>query len=146
MADDALIVLNSEAIAKALRDADRQMLAPIQQAVAKWQLAQIGPLSRYPSPPPESGYGRTGTLGRTWASAEPTWTASSGGFESKLGNSTPYGVYVQGQPGKKPGQAKVHQGRWRPAEETAQKGRPELERRVQAAVAQAEQEINGVAS
>lgn len=72
----------------------------------------IPELAKYPSPTtPKRGrkpYHRTGTLGRLWTSATPEWRAVGGGFETRIGNNTPYGKWVQGDDT----QAGVHQDRW----------------------------------
>lgn len=137
---DSIIVLNTAEIARALREADTTVLDGIQQAVERWQLKRIPELARYPGQPPSSRYRRSGTLGRAWTSAKPSWSASSSGFSSKLGNSTPYGPFVQGTP-----QARG-MGAWRQAEEIAQDARGQLEGEVQAAISTAEQQLNGVTS
>ena len=62
-------------------------------------------LKVYPSPPANSSYRRTGTLGRRWTT-RPYRQAGLVGRE--VGNNTWYGPYVQSQQT----QARVHQGRW----------------------------------
>lgn len=52
-------------------------------------------LAQYPPIPPQSTYRRTGTLGKTWTAARPDITASGAKFEGSIGNSTPYGPWVQ---------------------------------------------------
>lgn len=138
---DNVIVLNVPELARLLQAAPVDTIAQLRVAVERWQLRRVADLARYPAPPPGSGYIRTGTLGRTWTAARPTWSASASGFESKLGNVTPYATFVQGQR-----QARVHQGRWRKADEAAQQAQPELERDIQGAIAQVEAQINGTAS
>lgn len=68
---------------------DREM----QRATIQALLSMIGPFSDYPERP--SSYRRTGTLGRAWVAAVPSFTASTGGFEGSLGNNTEYGPFVQ---------------------------------------------------
>jgi hypothetical protein len=138
---DPLVVVNVPQVAQLLRDAPEQLIPLLRQAVERWQLRRAAVLARYPSAPPGSTYRRTGTLGRLWTSSRPTWSASRSGFESRLGNRTPYGPYVQGER-----QASFHRGSWRRADEEGQQAQPELEREVQGAVRQVEAQINGAAS
>lgn len=70
-------------------------------------LRMVGELARYPSPPSGSTYRRTGTLGRGW-------TTEHNYLRHALGNNVRYATYVQG-----PEQARMHQGRWRTADEVA---------------------------
>lgn len=65
-------------------------------------------LKDYPPQPATSSYRRTGTLGRTWATAMPSFTMLGNGFEGKIGNATPYASLVQGDGT----QARAHEGRW----------------------------------
>lgn len=60
-------------------------------------LSLIPYLASYPPKPALSSYRRTGTLGRTWASARPAFTPISSGFEGSIGNATPYAIYAQGE-------------------------------------------------
>jgi hypothetical protein len=68
-------------------------------------------MARYPAPPANSRYRRTGTLGRTWSSRV---SLTSGGVEGELGNNARsprgriYGPYVQDHER----QARWHVGRW----------------------------------
>ena len=137
----AIVIINDAAVAAALSQAPERISAALEPAVKRWMLAQVATLARYPSPPPGSRYRRTGTLGRTWTSATPQWQASSSGFSARLGNSTPYAPYVQGE-----SQARVHVGRWGTVAEAEKEGLPALESEIRAALGQIDAEVNGVAS
>lgn len=62
-------------------------------------------MAKYPPPPPNSSYRRTGRLGRAW-----THEVKAGLFsiETIIGNNTPYAPDVQGAGT----QSEVHVGRW----------------------------------
>lgn len=74
---------------------------PMHQSVAllKRQMAT------YPSPPAQSRYRRTGTLGRRWTTLV---RRTAGGVEGVVGNNTVYAPFVQ----SRAFQARVHRGRW----------------------------------
>jgi hypothetical protein len=63
-----------------------------------------GKVAKYPPPPPQSTYRRTGTLGRKWA-VKVKMAPDVVGY---LGNNTPYAGYVQ----DRARQAWMHVGRW----------------------------------
>ncbi|NJN54000.1 MAG: hypothetical protein HC804_04110 [Anaerolineae bacterium] len=67
-------------------------------------------MAKYPPPPPNSRYRRTGRLGRAW-----THEVKAGLFsiETIVGNNTPYAPDVQGAGT----QAVIHVGRWQTDEE-----------------------------
>jgi hypothetical protein len=78
------------------------MQAPMQRSMFRLQRY----MARYPSPPPQSKYRRTGTLGRRWT----TRVDQAGGnaLIGKIGNNTVYAPLVQSSAL----QARVHRGRW----------------------------------
>jgi hypothetical protein len=78
----------------------------MKQATYAALLTLIPDLATYPSQEPTS-YRRTGTLGRLWAAAQPEYTDQSNGFEARIGNSTPYGPFVQGGPDDEQPQTQV---------------------------------------
>jgi hypothetical protein len=67
-------------------------------------------MAKYPPPPPDSKYRRTGKLGRSWAHEV---KSSLFAMEAIIGNNTPYAPDVQGE-GQ---QAGIHQGRWQTDQE-----------------------------
>lgn len=71
-------------------------------------------LMDYPPPPRNSTYERTGTLGRGWERSGRGYKASGGETSAYLFNTVEYAQYVQGDR-----QARIHQGRWRPARDIA---------------------------
>lgn len=86
---DALLTLSASAprvIRETLADASDEAL-----------LGMVADLASYPPTPPASRYRRSGTLGRLWTTAQPTWEARAAGFLGALANATPYGPYVQGE-------------------------------------------------
>lgn len=62
-------------------------------------------MQRYPPPPPNSWYRRTGTLGRRWVSRV---KAGNNSVTGTIGNNTIYAPDVQSAAD----QAHVHRGRW----------------------------------
>jgi hypothetical protein len=69
----------------------------------------LAEITRYPSPPPDTGYRRTNTLFRSWSRRAITKTAN--GWRVIVGsnsNMAPYNRWVQ----DRDRQAKIHQGRW----------------------------------
>ena len=90
-------------------DAMPEIATPeLERAGHEAALLVISDLADYPDPPPTSHYRRTGTLGREWTGARPEFRASSGAFEVKAANNTPYGPFVQDADE----QAPIHQQRW----------------------------------
>ncbi len=148
MADDTtVIVLNAPEVIAALERSPELLREALKLAAQKWLLRRQAELARYPAPPANSSYRRTGTLGRTWTSAKPSYAGTNGTtFQAKVGNATPYGPYVQGDPKKKPGQAKIHQGRWSNVPQVEQDAALELEQDVIAALQQIEAQTNGTTS
>lgn len=71
-------------------------------------------LAIYPSPPPDSTYRRTGTLGRTWTHEEEFGLMH---IKTALGNVMPYARFVQDEEY----QADVHQGRWQTTKDVLEK-------------------------
>lgn len=67
-------------------------------------------LKKYPAPPPNSTYRRTGNLGRRWTSRTSVALFSATAI---IGNNTPYGPEVQGEGF----QADIHVGRWQTDEQ-----------------------------
>lgn len=135
---DTVIILNDKAVIAALNRAPDVLIAAIQPAVERWQLRRQAELARYPPQNPASRYRRTGTLGRKWTGSRPTWSASRSGFESRLGNNTPYAPFVQGE------RQSRYNGAWLTVQDAEDKGKPALEADVRAAAEQAAQQINGV--
>lgn len=127
----------NETIAR-LHDAPALLASELQPALEAGLLALVGPLASYPPAPQGSRYRRTGTLGRLWASAKPTFGTMSSGFEASMANATPYGVFVQGTP-----QAKMHAGRWQSADEIIEAHKGEIESQLQAAVDRIGQKLGG---
>ena len=76
-------------------------------------------LRKYPPPPPQSSYRRTGTLGKSW-----TKKVSGGrqGWLAVVGSMLRYAPYVQDAAR----QAEVHQGRWQTVQSVAADKREEL--------------------
>lgn len=136
---DNVIVFNVPEVAGAIERLPEQLIPALRRVAERWQLRRQAHLARYPGAVPGSRYRRTGTLGRTWTSSRPTWSASRSGFESRMGNATPYGPFVQDQRR----QAKVHRGRWGTVQEEEQSATPELVANLRAAMAEVEQQING---
>jgi len=85
------------------------------------------PLVKYPLPPPNSRYKRTGKLGQRWTSQVNT---SSTSLEGIIGNNVVYARWVQ----DKEKQAKIHQGRWPTIQDV-------LQDKMQAIIAGFEKEI-----
>lgn len=122
----------------ACKQAPQLITQTIQPAVEGALLSLLPDLASYPSPPANSAYRRTGTLGRTWTAAKPEFQAISSGFEARIGNPTPYAPFVQGTP-----QARMHRGRWEEAEKIAEKHTGDMEQRIQGAVDRLSQELGG---
>lgn len=79
-------------------------------------------MAKYPPPPPDSSYRRTGTLARKWEAG-----ARISGFAGEVmgfarNKETPYASYVQGFVE----QARVHQGRWQTEREVLEKSEDEI--------------------
>jgi hypothetical protein len=75
-----------------------EIAQPILEDASNAALLSLIPyLASYPPKPAQSTYRRSGTLGRTWASARPAFTPISSGFEGSVGNPTPYAIYAQGE-------------------------------------------------
>jgi hypothetical protein len=131
----------TEAIAACQR-APEVIARELQPAVEASLLSLLPDLADYPSPPAGSTYRRTGTLGRTWTSARPIFSAMSSGFEATIGNSTPYAGFVQGAAEDTPHQAWMHKERWKTADSIVEKHKGEIEGRIQAAVDRTLQELS----
>lgn len=87
----------------------QRLIAPAIRAQARL----VNRLAKYPPPPPNSKYVRTGDLGRAWTAPMPRVTA--GGLEATVANAVRsrktgrrYGPFVQGELT----QASIHRGRW----------------------------------
>lgn len=143
---DSVTITGDKATAAALEAAEKLIVAGVERAGRKWLLKRIPQLARYPAARPSSSYRRTGDLGRKWTSAQPQWQSNGSAFVGKLGNATPYGPFVQGDPGKRPGQAQVHQGRWGVASKIGQEAEPELETDIKAEIERVAAEVNRVSS
>lgn len=110
----------------------------MEQAAEAALLSLIPPLADYPAAPSSSTYRRTGTLGRTWTTARPEFAPLETGFEASIGNATPYGPFVQGDE-----QAKMHQGRWKTAQQIAEARRGEIEQYFEKALQRVAQKLEG---
>lgn len=145
MANDAgVIVLNLPQVAGALESYPQIARPEYQAATEASLLLNIPELARYPSPPEGSSYRRGGTLGREWTTASPEWQASSSGFEGTLGNNAPYAIFVEGPPDQRPGQARVHKGRWPTVKRVVEGNRGRIEANYRAAIARIAEKINKV--
>lgn len=111
-----------DALAKALRRAPDLVVPEMAQAAQAGLLLVAADLKLYPPPPANSRYIRTRTLGRTWATAQPTWQVISSGFEARIGNATPYAPRVQGAGT----QAAPFKGRWLTDEKALEKNREQI--------------------
>jgi hypothetical protein len=98
-----------DALLQALKNEPDITAAILERASAIALLGLIPDLADYPPPPPKSTYRRTGTLGRTWTAALPSFQTIESGFESSIGNATPYASDVQGTDMQSP----VHRNRWK---------------------------------
>lgn len=107
MSDDGVIVIGIPETVRALADYPRIAEPHYRAATEAALLDTVGTVAEYPPGAPNSTYRRTGTLGRTWTSAQPEFRSMGTGFEGSIGNATPYAPYVQGDE-----QARVHRGRW----------------------------------
>lgn len=96
-----------------------------------------GRMARYPKPPPDSTYIRTGTLGRLWTSEPPTITGNERSIIGYIGNKTPYGPYVQDEVD----QANVHRGRWQTNEQVVKASMPEIEQLLEMGLEQVLREV-----
>ena len=85
-----------DALAAIPANARRVLMDALGQAGEEALLGLIPDLADYPAQPAGSTYRRTGTLGRLWTSAKPSWQSKPTGFIGTLGNATSYGPYVQG--------------------------------------------------
>jgi hypothetical protein len=93
--DEALFHLLSELIRPA------NMAPAMQKAGARLRTE----LAKYPAPPPNSTYRRTGKLGRSWTHRVNVNLITT---TALIGNNTPYAPDVQGEGTQVP----IHQGRW----------------------------------
>lgn len=96
MADDNIIALNVPEVARALAEYPDLVAREFRPASEAALLGLIPEVATYPGGG-SSSYTRTGTLGRTWTSAQPEYVSMIfGGFHASIGNATPYGHWVQG--------------------------------------------------
>ncbi|GJM42794.1 MAG: hypothetical protein DHS20C20_30760 [Ardenticatenaceae bacterium] len=93
--DEALLALLNDLIRPA------SMAPAMQKAGARLRTE----LAKYPPPPPNSTYRRTGKLGRSWTHRVNVNIVTT---TALIGNNTPYAPDVQGE-GM---QAEIHAGRW----------------------------------
>ncbi len=106
----------------------------MQEAMTDSLLVMTESVPGYPSPPENSSYRRTGTLGRTLGSSveggksgQPqifSVTAIGGGWEGRFGTNLEYAPYVIGDGS----QSKTHQKRWWVLSDVAEKAAPKIER------------------
>ena len=132
-------IINVQAVGQAIGGINAALIPMVRPVLERWLLRRIGPLARYPSPPPMSRYRRTGTLGRRWTSAQPTWNASAAAWSVRLGNNTPYAPFVQGRQ-----QARVHAGRWRTVEAEVSHAEPQLLSDITMVIQQLETDTNRI--
>lgn len=91
----------------------KPLIQPILRQTSDAALLSLIPdMARYPAPPPNSRYTRTGTLGRTWTAAHPLFQVTENSFLGSIGNNTEYAPYVQKAGEEEPHQAWMHKGRW----------------------------------
>lgn len=105
MADDAIYIdIEDEARVKKVLDSlsNPSYLAP---AVEEIGATFATDLAKYPRPPENSSYRRTGNLMRGWTHKQ---RIDFFGFQSTIGNIMEYSPLVQ----DRDRQAEVHQGRW----------------------------------
>jgi hypothetical protein len=108
--------------------------AGMEAAMTETLLVMHESVPGYPTPPSNSSYRRTGTLGRTLGSSFEgggggtpeifTVTKIGQSWEGRFGTKLEYAPYVIGDNS----QAKVHKGRWWVLSEVAEKARPKIER------------------
>ena len=84
-------------------------------------------MRKYPPPPPDSTYRRTGTLGKSWTKKV---TGDKSGWLAVVGTFLNYAPYVQDEAR----QAKVHQGRWQTIQSVASEKRDEIFKFVRKAI------------
>ena len=78
-------------------------------------------LRKYPPPPTNSTYRRTGTLGKSWTKTTMRG-GKGGGWIAQVGTRLKYAPFVQDDSR----QAKVHQGRWQTVQSVAKDKRGEV--------------------
>ena len=76
-------------------------------------------MRKYPPPPPNSTYRRTGTLGKSWTQAVKKF---GGSWLAQVGTRLNYAPYVQDMNR----QAEIHQGRWQTIQSVAADKRDEV--------------------
>jgi len=102
------------------------LIPPMERSVVRLQNF----MAKYPSPPPNSKYRRTGTLGRRWTTKV---TESSVGVEGRVGNNTIYAPLVQSAALQTP----VHRGRWQTDQDAIRRNKPAIIRDFEQAIARA---------
>jgi len=103
MADIVIDIENEEQVLKVINSlSNPAYLAP---AVNEIGATFATDLAKYPPPPENSTYRRTGNLGRSWTHVQ---KVDLFGFRSTIGNVREYAPLVQ----DRDRQANVHQGRW----------------------------------
>lgn len=113
----------SEALAKLDPTKIKPAMSAAFQGAADLLLADI---AKYPSPPPNSTYVRTGTLGKSWGtSVQPDIPRAT------VGNPTSYGPYVQDSDR----QAWMHKGRWQTTRDVALRRAEDVKRLIEEALA-----------
>ena len=80
-------------------------------------------MRRYPPPPPNSTYRRTGTLGKSWTKTTMRG-GKGGGWVAQIGTRLKYAPFVQDATR----QAAVHQGRWQTVQDVAKNRRDDVVR------------------
>lgn len=124
---DAIVVRGLDGLNQAFQQAPEIVGPELQRTTEASLLSLLPELKDYPAERPGQTYQRTLTLGRTWSEATPEFQAMGSGFafEGRIGNSTPYGPFVQ-DPFF---QAWMHQGRWQTTDDVVQHKTPEIQER-----------------
>lgn len=105
MIDMKLTVEGIDDAVKELQSRGENVLAIVEKPIDRGAFRVEAALKRYPSPPQNSRYRRTGTLGRRWTTRP---YRQPGLVGREVGNNTWYGPYVQSSQL----QSHVHRGRW----------------------------------
>jgi hypothetical protein len=99
----------------------------LQRAMVRALARVQATLQRYPAPPANSSYVRTGDLGRSWVSSTPIFSGSTlmGTVDNAVRgrrSGQPYAQWVQGQET----QAAIHAGQWITDAEALQQNAPAI--------------------
>jgi len=136
MIETSLHLENEEQYQRLLRDFDRTLDRYLRKAGKQSAYVIQAKAQRYPPPPPDSSYRRTGTLGRRWAVTGPTATVSE--VKTIVENPTSYGPFVMGETE----QAAVHRGRWPTTQRLIEEAEAQVVGLHQAAIDDAIKEVS----